>query len=266
MIVVTFALPQESQDFRKALLNPKGFTGRMPVPLHQGSRPSPAREDGGLIGCLSNARESADIRVLHTGVGLAAAEHAMGKLLVVERPHVVISSGFAGALDPKLRVADLVVATNFSSPELAGVCREIGVSPSLLHFGGISSQTAAIESVSEKAALGRTSGALAVDMETSAIAATCQATGVPFLSVRAISDSAHERLPVPFDVWFDLKKQRPRALNLVCHLAAHPGTIGPFIRFVRGLTPARLALTGFLIDLLNSETFAARLKQIRSLK
>lgn len=252
MIVVTFALPQESQDFRRALLNLKEGPRRALRPLAQVRSSTP--------GELALDRESrpedslrSRVRIFHTGVGLAAAERAMAELLSAERPQAVISSGFAGALVPKLKLADLVVATNISSPDLAAACREIRASPASCYFGSLSTQAAAVESIADKANLGSTTGALAVDMEASAIAAACQSRGIPFLSVRAISDSAHDPLPVPFEVWFNLEKQRPRALNLVSYLAAHPDRIGPFTRFVRGLKPARMALTSFLIELLKRE-------------
>jgi adenosylhomocysteine nucleosidase len=98
----------------------------------------------------------------------------------------------------------------------------------------------------EKAVLAQSTGALGVDMETATVAAACEKTGVPLLSVRAISDSALEPLPVPFAHWFDLEAQRPRVFALLKYLATHPTQIAPFSRFVRGLTPARQAFTRFL--------------------
>ena len=73
--------------------------------------------------------------------------------------------------------------------------------------------------------------------------------------MRAISDAASQPLPVPFEDWFDLERQRPRVVALIGYLARQPSKIRPFARFVRGLPAARLALTDFLVDLLGSDAF-----------
>jgi hypothetical protein len=70
------------------------------------------------------------------------------------------------------------------------------------------------------------------------------------LSVRAISDRAEQDLPVPAAIWFDAAKQRPRPVRLLLYLATHPGRIGPFARFVRGINLARARLTAFLLAVL----------------
>jgi adenosylhomocysteine nucleosidase len=236
MIAVTFALPEESRDFRRALHGAVATNGR-------------------TRGFLSSADARVEICVIHTGVGPASAGAKMAELLSSERPRAVISSGYAGGLDPRLKIADLLVATNFSAPELLALCQMPAAGRAAPAFGGLTSQSAAVESVQDKAALAGKTGALAVDMETEAIAAACRSACVPLLSVRAISDPASQPLPVPFEHWFDLARQRPRPLALVRYLAGHPSRIAPFARFVRGLAPARLALTGFLLDLLGSDAF-----------
>jgi adenosylhomocysteine nucleosidase len=236
MIVVIFALPEESRDLRRALRNP-------------------VVEDGWTRGFLSAISDAEEIRVTHTGVGSASAAAKIAKVLAGDRPRVVISAGYAGGLDPELKICDLVLATNFSAPGLVALCRNSAGNRRSPVFGGLTSQSAAVESVADKAALADETGAHAVDMETEAIAAACDAARVPLLSVRAISDPASQPLPVPFEHWFDLDRQRPRPVALVSYLARQPSQIVPFARFVRGLSPARLALTGYLVDLLGSEAF-----------
>jgi adenosylhomocysteine nucleosidase len=236
MIVVIFALPEESQDLHRALRDT--VVG-----------------DGWTRGFLSGAKDAEEIRVTHTGVGFASAAAKTAKLLSGDRPRVVISSGFAGGLDPQLKVSDLLLATNFSAPGLVALCRTFTGDRRVPVFGWLTSQATAVESVADKAALADETGAHAVDMETEPIAAACSAAGVPLLSVRAISDAASQPLPVPFEHWFDLARQRPRPVALVSYLARHPSRIAPFARFVRGLPSARLALTGYLVDLLGSEAF-----------
>jgi adenosylhomocysteine nucleosidase len=211
--LVTFALPQESRDFREAL----------------------------------HRRPREGIRVEHFGVGPAAAAERIGRLLAAEKPRLLICAGFAGGLDPRLVVGDLVIAENLSTADVLALARAAATQdqPRCV-FGSILSQSMPVESVPGKAALFRDTGALAVDMESEAVAAACRAAAVPLLVVRTISDPAGTPLPVPFAEWFDLERQRPRVVGLVKYLAFHPDRIGPFAHFVRSLTPARQALAEFL--------------------
>lgn len=214
-IFVTFALPEESRDFRKA--------------VGGGAHPN--------------------IRVEHFGVGPAMAAKRLNSLLAGPKPRLLICAGFAGGLDPKLRTGDLVVAENLSTPELLARVRAVVPTATPFVFGSILSRTLPVESVADKAALHRETGALAVDMESEAVAAACRAAGVPLLVVRTISDPADAALPVPFADWFDVQGQRPRVLGLLKYLATHPSHILPFAKFARGLKPARQSLTQFLLGL-----------------
>lgn len=190
--------------------------------------------------------------VAHLGVGpVAAAREARSLLSGAGKPRLLISTGFAGGLDPQLRVGDLVVARNFSSPDVCARAEALAGSMSLrLTFGTLVTRDTAIESTADKLALARETGALAVDMETAAVHEACVSAGVPMLALRAISDEATTPLPVPFDDWFDLERQRPRPWSLVKYLARHPQKILPFCRFVRGLAPARRAMADFLMGFL----------------
>lgn len=209
MIVVTFAVPHESADLRKAV-------------------------------------RSSDVIIAHTGIGTAAAGKCVSALVAEHRPRMLISAGYAGALDPDLAHGELFVATNFTSPVL--------LARTDARRGILTTQQTAAESPVQKTALARETGAQAVDMETSAIAAVCAAHGVPLLSLRAISDTASAEIPVPLPISYDLQKQRPRILALLAFLATHPTRIAPFARFVRGLSPARTALSSAILELLKNES------------
>jgi adenosylhomocysteine nucleosidase len=228
MIAVTFAVPQESKEFRHALRHAGGLGTEGP---HF------------ILGNLGPE----EVLVAHTGIGPAAAEKTTAALLAYRRPRFLISTGFAGGLDPAPRVGDLIVAENFTDAQLRAKCRTLlAVEPGVF-FGPLASRSGAAESELEKSALARQTGALAVDMETAAIAAECQRASVPLLAVRAISDTADQALPVPFSEWYDIAAQRPRPLALVSFLLRNPERIGPFARFLHGLAPARHTLTAFLL-------------------
>lgn len=181
--------------------------------------------------------------VFHTGVGdTAAARERLARHLATNPPSLVISAGYAGGLSPALAVGDLLLGENHSSPlPLEKARRALADERPLV--GTLLTVPAAVESARAKAALHRDTGALAVDMETAWIAEVCAAAGVPLLSLRVVSDAAGDDFPVPGHVLYDAARQRPRYLALPIWLALHPGRIGPFMRFVRGLGPARERLT-----------------------
>jgi adenosylhomocysteine nucleosidase len=220
MTVVTFALPQESGDFRQMI-----------------------RAMGGRLG-------GEEIRIAHLGVGPAAASSSVQRLLAEESPRAIICAGFAGGLDARVRTGDLVVADNFSSPMLRARAQALAGEKPHRFFGSLVTRDLPVETTEAKAALAVETGALAVDMETAPVAEACRAAGVPLLAVRAISDEAGTPLPVPFAEWFDLGRQRPRIWTLLKYLARHPGQVSPFASFVRGLAPARQALADFLVRFL----------------
>ena len=224
MIAITFAVPHESHELRRAL---------------QGSAPVGAR--GWLRGNL--ARQ--DVLLVHTGIAAAAAEECMRALLAAHRPRWLLSAGYAGALDPALAHGELFLATNFTALEFLARSRA--------RRGTLTTQDRAAETPLEKAALARETGAQAVDMETSAIARVCAEMGVPMLSLRVISDTASAHIPVPLTASYDLARQRPRVGALLAFLAGNPARILSFARFVRGLTPARAALTSGILAILESE-------------
>jgi adenosylhomocysteine nucleosidase len=172
------------------------------------------------------------VTVIHTGIGPVAAERAIEAVIESEKPCQVISAGFAGGLDPALRVGDTLASD----------------SPGSL----ILSRSTPIESPEEKVAAFRETGARMVDMETAVIAAACATAGIPLVAVRAVSDSADEPLPVPFEAWFDVGRQRARPFALVGHLLRRPSRVVPFARFVMRLPRVAEALAGEIARVLPS--------------
>jgi adenosylhomocysteine nucleosidase len=220
-LAITFALPQESAPF-VARLHGAEKIERGALPIERGS-------------LAAN-----EIFVMHTGVGAQSCEARVENFLKQHRPRMLISSGFAGALDPNLQIGDIVIAENFTDKSLLEKLR--GLNQPRAFFGTLTTQQNVAETVGQKSALFRASGALAVDMETAGIAAQCGKFGMPMLSIRAISDTASQRLPVPLPVWFDTQKQKPRIAALLAFLASHPRTIPEFTCFVRGTFRAARAL------------------------
>ncbi len=140
------------------------------------------------------------VLLLETGVGQARAGPALDWLLdgpsmgnVPYRPRVVISAGFSGALDKERKVGDVILATEVADvsgnrwPATWPAELPAGEWRPPLHQGRIVTAPG-LASPREKESLGKQHEALAVDMESAAIARACTKRGVPFGCVRVISD------------------------------------------------------------------------------
>ena len=234
MIAVTFALPDESTVFLKSISNLR------------------TAQPGALPLYFGNLGEE-EIAVLHTGVGESSARDRIQSFLAEHRPRFILSSGFVGGLDPRLTIGSLLVATNYSTPDLCVLAQSFFESDPTVYFGGLTTQTDPAESLAAKQSLFLETKALGVDMETAALAQASAGVTIPFLSMRAISDTALQPLPVPFSAWFDPVAHKARPLSLLAYLGAHPGVIPEFVRFVKGIFRSKKimaahlhALIGFL--------------------
>jgi adenosylhomocysteine nucleosidase len=228
VIALSFALPEESNAIVRSLSGAK-YSGSAALPV--------------IAGTLAGR----EVVIVHSGMGMASASSRIGAFLETHAPSHWIAAGFGGALDPELRIGDMVAARNFSDPALLAAIAALPARP-----GTLITTKKVIETAVQKRDLARHTGAIVVDMETAAISQLCKARGIPMLALRAISDTAAQDLPVSAEVWFNTATQRPRPLALLLHLAAHPGRIPPFIHFVRGINKARAELTAFLLATLTT--------------
>lgn len=92
----------------------------------------------------------------------------------------VISTGFCGALDPSLKIGDIVVGT-----------------------GEIWSEDRVAVRAEDKRRLREKTGARVVEMEFAAVQAKAQAWGVPCRAVRVVSDTSGEDLPLDLNLYRD---------------------------------------------------------------
>jgi adenosylhomocysteine nucleosidase len=127
--------------------------------------------------------ESDDAVLVCGGIGADAARRAAEAIISLYAPRMIYSAGFAGALDSKMKVGDVlrparvVNAGDGSSVAIAG---GDGV---LVSFGSVASPE-------QKRKLRESFVASAVDMEAAAVARAAEARGVAFGVVKAISDEA----------------------------------------------------------------------------
>jgi len=122
------------------------------------------------------------------GIGAVAARRASEAVIAIFSPKVVCSAGFGGALDPKLKVGDVVrpsMVINAGDGSRTVVQGGEGV---LVSFGSVSSPA-------QKSKLRESFGAETVDMEAAAVARSAEARGKEFTVVKAISDEVDFEFP-----------------------------------------------------------------------
>lgn len=140
--------------------------------------------------------------VLETGIGAERTRSALEWLLASPwAPGLIITAGFAGALDDKLQVGDIVVASEVvdgdgnrwecsrHTPCAGRRTRSVRTT-----LGTIVTVSRLVGEPQEKRELREKFGALAVDMESATVAEFCSRRGIPFGCVRAISDDARTAL------------------------------------------------------------------------
>jgi adenosylhomocysteine nucleosidase len=132
--------------------------------------------------------EKDDFVVVCAGIGAEAARRAAEAVIASYAPAVIYSAGFAGALDPALKVGDVVQprrVMNASDGSSINFPQGEGV---LVSFGSVASPA-------QKASLRDSYGAQAVDMEAAAVARSAEARGAAFAVVKAISDEFDFNFP-----------------------------------------------------------------------
>lgn len=138
------------------------------------------------------------VAVVESGVGFARARRATHALLDAHTPSWVLSAGFAGALQPAIKVGDIVMANSIVDTHGHEMTVEFSMpadGQSGLHVGRVVTADEIVRRVDQKRVLAETHAAIAVDLESLAVAQVCRDTKHRFLSVRAVSDDMSADLP-----------------------------------------------------------------------
>jgi len=177
--------------------------------------------------------ESGDVVVICGGIGAQAARRAAEAVIEEMRPTRVISVGFAGALDSKMKVADVVeprVVVNAADGSRTDTGSGEGT---LVSFGAVAGRN-------QKDRLARAYSADAADMEAAAVAQAAQARGIEFAALKAISDAADFAMP-PTEK-FVSSEGKFRTSSFVLHVAVRPWLWGSTIALARNSARASRAL------------------------
>lgn len=114
--------------------------------------------------------------------------------------HRILSIGICGGLSPSLRVGDCIVATEIVSGDRRFATDDAWTRDLLArlpgaHQGILAGSDSIVDDRTEKERLHRTTGAIAVDMESHVAAMIAQEQGLRFAAMRIVSDSLSQSLP-----------------------------------------------------------------------
>jgi adenosylhomocysteine nucleosidase len=171
------------------------------------------------------------------GCELADAALADEMMREVEGVSAMISTGYCGALDPKLRVGDIVVSDD-TELRLEAACAR----------GRVLTRDRVAVTAAEKRALREETGAVAVDMETSAVKRRAGALGIPYACIRVVSDTAGENMPLDFNRYRTPGGRFSRGRIALAAMARPFSVMPTLLAFDRQCQQASLALGDFLAD------------------
>ncbi|MBL6705764.1 MAG: 5'-methylthioadenosine nucleosidase [Planctomycetaceae bacterium] len=138
------------------------------------------------------------IVVAESGMGYARARKATQAMIDAHAPKWILSSGFAGALLPTMKLGEIVMANEIVDQH----GQQISINLTLasdeangLYVGRILTADEMVRTVEEKKQLHEKHEAIAVDMESLAVAQVAAETKTGFMAVRVISDDMSADLP-----------------------------------------------------------------------
>ena len=194
-----------------------------------------------------------------TGLGIRRAADTARRAMQSLSPDLVIATGLAGALSDELRPGDLVLADRLilDGEDTESAQRTIAIPPAdLARFraaleadrlafstGSILTAARILKDGAAKRGAGARTGALAVDMESAAIAAEAHRLGLRFACVRAVLDTVDEEI-VGAELAGPDGEVRP--LAAASFVLRNPAALVGLARLMRSLNRATAALAAAL--------------------
>jgi adenosylhomocysteine nucleosidase len=197
---------------------------------------------------------------LIVGIGRLNAEKSVRGFLPSVSPQLVLTCGFAGGLNPDLKIGDVVFDAELFPGRSRGdkTQTQIGNQSETPHIVSYEQLVAAgarpakffcadriATTVAEKKALRGQTGADVVEMESAAIQAVCAEKNIPCGTVRVISDTADEDLPLDFNALAKPDKSLDFG-KLAWTIAKSPGKIGALMALQRKTSFAARQLAAVL--------------------
>jgi adenosylhomocysteine nucleosidase len=199
--------------------------------------------------------------LLATGEGSGNAAGATARLLARVPVAGVVVLGVAGALTSDLPLAGLLVGRDVVDEDGPAPPPDPAWLEQIPHGAGIFRGTIVSRSSmlctreAKAAARARLSfdGCAAADMESAAVAEVAARRGVPYIAVRAISDTAGEGLPLDFNRFRDASGRVDR-LKVVGHSILRPGLVVPLWRLRQRVSRCAERLARLVVPLIVGES------------
>lgn len=201
------------------------------------------------------------VTVVKTGIGLARAADAARSLGRSQAVDAFLSSGCAGALAAHLGPGDFVIADAVRLVEgealpvhdeqrrrATHAAEQAGLRP---HIGNLLSSASVLASPAEKQAAAVACGAIAVEMESAAIAGAAAEMGIAFGAVRAILDTAETQLENS-GRFIDPASGSLRPAAVAGHLLRHPASVLGLLETKKMMDAAEASLDRFFRQFLAS--------------
>jgi len=225
--LICFALKEEAAPFQKIVAGKSGVSVLIVGIGHQ------------------NAEKS--VREFLAGGASVPASRSQDPLLGQARlagtlapPKFLFTCGFAGGLNPDLKIGDVVFEIGNRQSAIGNQLMTVGAKPVKFFCADRIATT-----VAEKQKLRAETGADAVEMESAAIHAVCAERGIPCATVRVISDTANEDLPLDFNALAKPDKNLDFS-KLAWAVAKSPGKIGALMQLQKKTSFAAKQLAAVL--------------------
>lgn len=185
-----------------------------------------------------------------SGMGMKLARLA-AETLLEKGVTALLSWGSAGGLYAALSAGSLVLPERVLSSDQVSFPVDAAWHERLstrlsghvdIHTGPIFQSSVVLRSPAEKTALFKKCGAIAVDMESAAVARVALQAKLPFMTMRAISDPADTALPASALAATD-ECGRLRPFRLLKNLVRHPRELFPLVRLGRNFRAAQSTLS-----------------------
>lgn len=256
MILVFYAFAREIGPFKRRVKNRQTFA------------------DGGLGGFRAEIAGK-QFTVAGHGIGIRRAGEMVRRAFeMAPAPEMVIATGVAGALSHELKAGDLVLAHRVIQMDQhsENVRHVLTIDRALLEdierslaIGGVKYSTGALMTVqrvlvtrAEKKDAKIGTGAIAVDMETAAVAAEAEARGIPLVAIRAVLDEVDDDFSGAADMASEDGAVHPIAAT--AQVLRHPGIVLKLPSMIRKLGLA----TRSIADALEAIAYEGRVPGVRT--
>ncbi len=163
-----------------------------------------------------------------------------------EGVQAIVSTGYCGGLDPKLRVGEIVVSEDTQLIPL----NRASAPARVFARGAVTTQDRVAVTAAEKSALRQQTGAIAVDMEAEEVRVRAAALGIPYACIRVVSDRAEEDMPLDFNRYRGAEGRFSRTRIALAAMARPFSVMPKLMEFDRRCQQASMALGEALGDFL----------------